>query len=59
MLDNQPVATPLSFAVVVACLILYLTGDTSAFQALVAGGVGVAGSGLLGVARNGAGRGVK
>lgn len=59
LLDDFPLATFLAIAAVVLSTIAYINGDISFFEALSASGIGTAGAGVLGHARNGAGRGVK
>lgn len=58
-LDNIPMATILGIAAVVLALAGYINGDLTIFEAITAAGIGNAGAGVLGHARNGAGRGVK
>jgi len=58
-LDNVPVATLQTVAGIVLAIIAYVSKDISIFQAFVAVGANTAGAGLIGHARNGAGRGVK
>lgn len=58
-LDNVPVATLQTIAGIVLAVIAYVSKDISIFQAFVAVGANTAGAGLVGHARNGAGRGVK
>lgn len=58
-LDNIPAATITHIGGIVIATIAYLNGDLSVFQALAAVGIVGVGAGQLGVARNGAGRGVK
>lgn len=59
MLDSIPMATLLSVAAVVVVVIAYVSNDISVDQALIALGVATGGAGILGHARNGAGRGLK
>lgn len=59
MLDNTPLATPTFIAGIILALVAYLNHDVSAFQALVAGGIAGLGSGAIGHARNGSGRGIR
>ncbi|MCC6897540.1 MAG: hypothetical protein IT377_01120 [Polyangiaceae bacterium] len=59
MLDNLPIA---SITFVVGTLIViagYITGELSVEEALQTIGYVGAGSGLIGLARNGSGRGIK
>jgi hypothetical protein len=58
-LDKIPAATVTHIGGIVIALIAYLNHDLSVFQALAAVGIVGIGAGQLGVARNGAGRGVK
>lgn len=58
-LMNLPHATLLAYAAIILAVIGYLQGTLTLDQAFVASGVGTAGAGVLGVARNGSGRGVK
>lgn len=57
--DNLPLATLTAVGGGVVALVGYLNGDLTVFQALAAWGVTSAGGGVVGHARNGAGRGVK
>jgi hypothetical protein len=59
LLDNLPVGTLTHIGGIVLALIAYLNHDLSVFQALAAVGIVGVGSGQIGVARNGAGRGTK
>lgn len=59
MLDNVPIATPTFIVCAALILIAYLSNDLTVFQALAAFGVTSFGSGAIGHARNGAGRGVR
>lgn len=56
---DLPHATLLTYVAIALSVIGYLNGTLTLEQAFVASGVGTAGAGVLGVARNGAGRGVK
>jgi hypothetical protein len=56
---DLPHATLLTYAAIVLALIGYLNGTLDLEQAFIASGIGTAGAGVLGHARNGAGRGVK
>lgn len=56
---DLPHATLLTYAAIVLSVIGYLNDTLTLEQAFVASGVGTAGAGVLGVARNGSGRGVK
>lgn len=58
-LDKVPVATLQTIAGIALAVIAYVSKDISIFQAFVAVGANTAGAGLVGHARNGAGRGVK
>lgn len=58
-LDKLPLATIQAVVGYVVVLIAYLNGDLDVEAALVALGANTAGAGVLGHARNGAGRGVK
>jgi hypothetical protein len=58
-LDEIPVATLQTVAGIVLAVIAYISKDLSIFQAFAAVGINTAGAGVVGVARNGAGRGVK
>lgn len=58
-LDDIPIATLQTIAGLILAIIAYLNNDFSIFEAFVAVGANTAGAGALGVARNGAGRGVK
>lgn len=59
MLDDIPIATIQAVAGIVLAVIAYLNNDLTIYQAFVAVGANTAGAGVLGHARNGAGRGVK
>lgn len=59
LIDKLPLATILSLSAVVIAFVGYLNGDLTVFQALSAAGISSAGAGVLGHARNGAGRGTK
>jgi hypothetical protein len=59
LLDNVPVATLSFIAGVVVSFVAYLNGDLTVQEALVAVGAVGGGAGVIGHARNGAGRGVK
>jgi hypothetical protein len=59
VLDNLPLATITHVGGGAVALIAYLNGDLSVFQALAVFGIVGVGAGQLGVARNGAGRGLK
>lgn len=56
---DLPHATLLTYAAIVLSVIGYLQGTLTLEQAFVASGIGTAGAGVLGVARNGSGRGLK
>jgi hypothetical protein len=58
-IDHLPAATLTHIGGIVIALVGYLNGDLSVFQALAAVGIVGVGAGQLGVARNGAGRGLK
>lgn len=58
-LDDLPLATLTAIGGGVVALVGYLNGDLTVFQALAAWGVTSAGGGVVGHARNGAGRGVR
>lgn len=58
-LDHLPLATIMTLGGGVVALIAYLNGDLGAAEALAVWGVVGVGAGQVGVARNGAGRGVK
>lgn len=58
-LDELPLATIMTLGGGIVALIAYLQGDLSVLEALAAWGVVGVGGGQVGVARNGAGRGVK
>jgi hypothetical protein len=56
---DLPHATLLTYAAIALSLIGYLNGTLTLEQAFITSGVGTAGAGALGIARNGSGRGVK
>lgn len=58
-LDKVPVATLQTIAGIVLAIVAYISKDIGIFEAFVAVGANTAGAGVLGQARNGAGRGVK
>jgi hypothetical protein len=58
-LDDIPVATLQTLAGIVLAIIAYISKDLTIFQAFAAVGINTAGAGVVGVARNGSGRGVK
>lgn len=58
-LDDVPLATFLSVAVLVVVVIGYLSNDLTLEETLLYFGVGTAGAGAIGHARNGAGRGMR
>lgn len=58
-LDELPLATIMTIGGGIVALIAYLQGDLSVLEALAAWGVVGVGGGQVGVARNGAGRGVR
>lgn len=58
-LDHVPLASIQAVAGYVIVLIAYLNGDLGVEAALLALGANTAGAGVLGHARNGAGRGVR
>lgn len=59
ILDNLPVASIVFVVGTILAVIAYLTGDLSIEEAFEAIGYAGVGAGVVGVARNGAGRGVK
>lgn len=59
MLDKVPLATLQAIAGFVIVTIAYLNNDLTVFQALLAVGANGVGAGVLGHARNQAGRGLK
>jgi len=59
ILDDVPIATLQAIAGLVLAIIAYVSKDISITQAFFAVGANTAGAGVLGQARNGAGRGVK
>lgn len=56
---DLPHATLLAYVAIALSIIGYLNGTLTLEQAFVASGVGTAGAGALGIARNGSGRGLK
>jgi hypothetical protein len=58
-LMDLPHATIIADIVIVLVIVAYLQGTISFEEAILALGAGTAGAGVLGHARNGAGRGVK
>jgi hypothetical protein len=58
-LMDLPHATLLAYAAIILSVIGYLQGSLTLEQAFITSGVGTAGAGGLGIARNGSGRGVK
>jgi hypothetical protein len=59
MLDDFPLATVQTLAGIVIAVAAYINHDISVAMALLAVGGNTAGAGLVGHARNGAGRGVR
>lgn len=59
ILDDIPLATIQTVTGFGLAILAYLNGDLTIFQAFVAVGANTAGAGVVGVARNQAGRGVK
>lgn len=59
VLDDAPVATPVFIAGLVIVVIAYLSNDLSVLEAFAALGLTGAGSGAIGHARNGAGKGLR
>ena len=59
MLDDIPMATILAIASVVIVIVAYVSNDLNVDEALLALGAALGGAGVLGHARNGAGRGVR
>lgn len=59
MLDDIPIATISFIAGCILAIVGYVSNDLTVFQALAVCGIVGVGSGQLGVARNGAGRGVR
>lgn len=59
MLDDVPIATIQVLAGIVLAVLAYINNDLTVFQAFVAVGANGVGAGVLGHARNGAGRGVR
>jgi hypothetical protein len=58
-LDHLPLATVMTIGGGIVALIGYLNGDLTVLEALAAWGVVGIGGGQVGVARNGAGRGLR
>lgn len=58
-LDDIPMASLISVASIVIIVIAYISNDLSVGDALLALGASLGGAGVLGHARNGAGRGVR
>jgi hypothetical protein len=58
-LDALPLGTVLTIVAVVVAVVGYLDGSLTLFEALAAAGIGGGGAGAIGIARNGAGRGLK
>lgn len=58
-LDKIPVATYQFLAGLIIAIIAYVSKDLTVLQAFAAVGANTLGAGALGIARNGAGRGVK
>lgn len=58
-LDDIPLATFQAVAGFVLAIVAYVNGDLSVLQAFAAVGANTAGAGVLGHARNGAGRGTR
>jgi hypothetical protein len=59
MLDNVPVATLLTIAAIVGGIIALISGDINYPELLIGIGATTAGSGVLGEARNRAGKGLR